>query len=57
MSILFVLIPLGLVLLAVACVAFAWAARNGQFEELDRAAASILLEESKTQDAPRSEDD
>lgn len=51
MSILFVLIPLGLVLLAAACVAFAWAARNGQFEDLDRAATSILLEESEQNDA------
>ena len=57
MSILFVLIPLGLVLLAVACAALAWAARNGQFEELDRAATSILLEESKSEEAPRTEDD
>ena len=47
MSILFVLIPLGLVLLAIAVWALVWAARSGQFEELDRAASSILFEESR----------
>lgn len=53
MSILFVLIPLGLVLLAVACIALVWAAKNGQFEDLDRPATSILLEESDGPDATR----
>lgn len=45
MSILFALIPLGLVLLAIAVWAFAWAVRHGQFEDLDRAASSILFED------------
>lgn len=45
MSIAFVLIPLGLVLLAIAVWAFIWAVNHGQFEDLDRAASSILFEE------------
>jgi cbb3-type cytochrome oxidase maturation protein len=45
MSIILVLIPLGLVLLAVAIWAFVWAVDNDQFEDLDRAGASILFEE------------
>jgi cbb3-type cytochrome oxidase maturation protein len=47
-SIVFVLIPLGLFLLALAVWAFVWAVNHGQFEDLDRAASSILFDE----DAP-----
>ncbi|MGD8430202.1 MAG: cbb3-type cytochrome oxidase assembly protein CcoS, partial [Ectothiorhodospiraceae bacterium] len=35
MTIIFVLIPLGLVLLGVAVWAFFWAVSNGQFDDLD----------------------
>ncbi len=45
MSIIFVLIPLGLGLLAIAVWAFVWAVNNEQFDDLDRAAHSILFEE------------
>ena len=45
MSILFVLIPLGLVLLGIAVWAFIWAVNNEQFEDLDQAAHSILFED------------
>jgi cbb3-type cytochrome oxidase maturation protein len=45
MSILFVLIPLGLVLLGIAVWGFIWAVNNEQFEDLDRAAHSILFED------------
>jgi cbb3-type cytochrome oxidase maturation protein len=48
MSILFVLIPLGLLLLGLAIWGFIWAVNHDQFDELDRAAHSILLD-----DAPR----
>jgi len=44
-SILFVLIPLGLVLLAIAIWAFVWAVDHDQFDELDRAAHSILFDD------------
>jgi cbb3-type cytochrome oxidase maturation protein len=45
MSILFVLIPLGLVLLGIAVWGFIWAVNNEQFEDLDQAAHSILFED------------
>jgi cbb3-type cytochrome oxidase maturation protein len=45
MSILFVLVPLGLMLLAIAVWAFLWAVDHDQFEELDRAAHSILFDD------------
>ncbi len=35
MNVLFVVIPLALVIVAAAVVAFVWAARGGQFDDLD----------------------
>jgi cbb3-type cytochrome oxidase maturation protein len=43
-SILFVLIAVGLVLLALAAWAFIWAVDHDQFEDLEQAAHSILLD-------------
>lgn len=45
MEILFVLIPLGIVLLAVAVWAFVWAVRTGQFEDLEGPAWRVILDE------------
>jgi len=45
MSILYVLIPLSLVLLALGIWAFFWAVRNDQFEDLDSPAWQILLDD------------
>ena len=45
MSSLFVLVPLGLMLLAIAVWAFFWAVDHDQFDELDRAAHSILFDD------------
>ncbi|WP_147651942.1 cbb3-type cytochrome oxidase assembly protein CcoS [Vulcaniibacterium gelatinicum] len=45
MSILLLLIPLSVMLLAVAIGAFAWAVRGGQFEELDTPALDILVDD------------
>jgi len=56
MSILFVLVPLGLVLLAIAVWAFFWAVDHDQFDELDRAAHSILFDDDLSQ-APESAPD
>jgi cbb3-type cytochrome oxidase maturation protein len=44
-TILLVLIPLGIVLLAVAIAAFVWAVRNGQFEDLEGEAERILFDD------------
>jgi cbb3-type cytochrome oxidase maturation protein len=46
-SIIFILIPLGLVLLAAAVFAFFWAIRNGQFDDLDTPAWRILLDDDR----------
>ena len=45
MTIIFILIPLGLVLLIAAVSAFFWATRAGQFDDLDTPAWRILLDE------------
>ncbi len=45
MSILYVLIPLGLVLLAIAAWAFFWAVGSGQFDDLDTPGWSMLVDE------------
>ena len=42
MTILYVLVPLGLVLCLIAVWAFFWAVNTGQFEELDAASVSPL---------------
>lgn len=46
MIILLLLVPLSVMLLAVAVGAFVWAVRNGQFEELDSPAIDILCEQA-----------
>ena len=47
MNILFLLIPLGLILLAVAVGAFFWAVRARQFDDLDSAGVQILLDDDR----------
>ena len=54
MNILLVLIPISLLLLAVAIGAFAWAVRRGQFDDLDTAALDILRDDPAP--APPKED-
>ena len=45
MNILFVLIPLSLVLLALAIWAFFWAVGSGQFDDLDSPGWKILMDD------------
>ena len=45
MTILYMLIPLGLVLLGVAVWAFMWAVRSGQFDDLEGPAHHILMDD------------
>ncbi len=47
MSILYVLIPLALLILAVAVWAFFWAVGSGQFDDLDTPAVRILMDDDK----------
>jgi cbb3-type cytochrome oxidase maturation protein len=42
-----VLVPLALVMGALGLAAFFWALRRGQFEDLDGAAARILIDEDE----------
>ena len=45
MNILFLLIPLGMMFLAVAIWAFLWAVKSGQFEDMEGPAHRILLDD------------
>ena len=56
MSIIFILIPLGLVLLLAAVVAFFWAVRSGQFDDLETPAWRILLDDDR-RPPPKAETD
>lgn len=51
MTILVVLIPVTLLLVGVALWAFFWATNDGQFDDLDRPAVDILIEDDPS--APR----
>ena len=56
MSILYLLIPLGLVLLGIAVWAFMWAVRSGQFEDLEGPAHRILMDDDEDLRQQRSEE-
>jgi cbb3-type cytochrome oxidase maturation protein len=45
MNVLYVLVPLAVVLAAVAVAAFRWAVRDGQFDDVETPALRILLDE------------
>jgi cbb3-type cytochrome oxidase maturation protein len=47
MSILYMLIPLGLVLVALGLWAFFWAVGNGQFDDLDSPGWTVLDDDAK----------
>ncbi len=61
MNIIYVLIPLSVILMAIAIAAFFWAVRNDQFDDLVTPALDILDEDEKAppQDrpAPSADDD
>jgi len=56
-SILYVLIPLGLVLLAAAVAAFFWAVGSGQFDDMDTPAWRVVMDDDRTPPARKQEDD
>jgi len=47
MSILYVLIPLGLLLLGGAVWAFFWAVSSGQFDDLDTPAVRVIMDDDE----------
>ena len=55
MEILYLLIPLSLVLVAVIVVAFLWAIRSGQFDDLEGPAHRVLLDDEGNPIADASE--
>ena len=54
MNILYLLIPLGLILLAAAIGAFFWAVRSGQFDDLDTPALRIVMDDDRSPDPGQS---
>lgn len=52
MDSLFLLIPIALILTAIAIKAFFWAVDNQQYDDLDAAAHSILFEEAASVTPP-----
>jgi cbb3-type cytochrome oxidase maturation protein len=50
MSILVVLVPLSLVLLALAIWGFLWAVRSGQFDDMDSPSWRILVDKDEPED-------
>jgi len=60
MTVLFVVLPLAVVLSGLASLAFVWATRHGQFDDLDTPAVRLLCDElgehsrsrSNTEDSP-----
>jgi cbb3-type cytochrome oxidase maturation protein len=58
MEILYLMVPLGLVLVALGLWAFFWAVGSGQFDDLDSPGWSVLDDEKKTpRDQTASSDD
>ncbi len=51
MNVIYFLIPLAMLLLAFGVVAFLWAVKSGQFDDLDREAYRILFDEDESQTA------
>ncbi len=47
MSVLFVVLPLALVIAAVAVAAFVWATRSGQFDDLETPAMRMLHDDEE----------
>lgn len=61
MDVLFLLIPIALVILAIAIGAFMWAVRSGQYEDMEGPAHRILMDDDEAetlkQDAREQNDD
>jgi cbb3-type cytochrome oxidase maturation protein len=53
MSMLIYLIPVALLLGGFALAAFLWALRSGQYEDLDGAAARMLMDDTNEDNTPR----
>ncbi len=47
MSVIFIVLPLALVIVLVAVVAYVWSARSGQFDDLDTPAVRMLHDDER----------
>lgn len=57
MNILYLLIPLGLILVGIAIAFFFWAVGSGQFDDLDSPAMSVIMDDdTKPAEQNRRED-
>lgn len=56
MDVIYFLIPLALMLLIAAILAFVWATKSGQFEDLDREAHRILFDEDMVKPRQQNQD-
>jgi cbb3-type cytochrome oxidase maturation protein len=52
LTILYLLIPLGLLLLALAIGAFFWASKSGQFDDLESPAWSVVMDDDRAPGNP-----
>lgn len=52
MESLYLLIPLGVLLMLAAAIILVWAVRSGQYDDLDREASRILFEEKPPRNKP-----
>ncbi|MGM0555253.1 MAG: cbb3-type cytochrome oxidase assembly protein CcoS [Myxococcota bacterium] len=57
MDILYLLIPLALLIVAIAMMAFRWATQDGQFDDLETPALRILMDENKHADSNASSEE
>jgi len=53
MSIIFLVLPLALVIVLAAVVAFVWAARRGQYDDLETPALRVLHDDVPARPPPR----
>lgn len=57
MEVLYILVPLAIVVAAIALGAFFWAVKTGQFDDLDTPAARVLFDEDPPKPAEKSTQD
>lgn len=53
MSIIYVLIPLAVIIVAIAVLVFFWAVKSNQFDDLERQGYSILFDDDIQQKQPK----
>ncbi len=47
MSVVYIVLPLALIVVAVAVIAFVWSARSGQFDDLETPAVRMLHDDTE----------